>query len=403
MVNCNYIFLFVLCFHANLLSAQDVRFSKSYDHVFPDSILSTDFTRNVTELSNGDIVFINLFKEYTYQNSRIEFMKLNTMGDTTLTTVYGTDSIYYNTSSMIRNERDELVITLFEGRNFTPYFSKAGLIKYNKNGTVIWRNIDNQTSFTNISILDVIELSNKDYFTAGYVLNRDSSSTSIVYPADVYVGRTDSIGNLLWYNTFGSPDYPEFVKKILPTSDGGYLLAGYTRAFSQTEYDGNVIKIDSLGNKQWEKIYDQSAHGNVFEGGIQLLDGNYLLYGGTNQSGGLGYVVVINENGDKQWELRYRSSNTSYVNFDFWGAVSLPNDEIVLCGSAYCIDTSLNYVRTNNAFVLKKDANRQKIWEYFYRHDQSKDYGDHYLFDFKQTADGGFIGAGFTYIDTQDA
>ncbi|MEO0141407.1 MAG: hypothetical protein ABIM88_07680 [candidate division WOR-3 bacterium] len=58
--------------------------------------------------------------------------------------------------------------------------------------------------------------------------------------------RLDSYGSLFWARTFGGPnaDYP---KAIVPTSDGGFAIAGYSYSFGAGAYDAVVLRLDSLG------------------------------------------------------------------------------------------------------------------------------------------------------------
>src|SRR6478735_2697476 len=49
--------------------------------------------------------------------------------------------------------------------------------------------------------------------------------------SDVYLMKTDSVGNLLWSKSYGSvkDDYGTCMEK---TKDGNYILCGYTSGFS---------------------------------------------------------------------------------------------------------------------------------------------------------------------------
>lgn len=62
-----------------------------------------------------------------------------------------------------------------------------------------------------------------------------------------------------------------YLKKIVPTPDGGYLLIGGLN-------DYTVVKIDSLGEKQWVKILETDRGANVVTA-IRTSDGGFLLGG----------------------------------------------------------------------------------------------------------------------------
>ena len=42
---------------------------------------------------------------------------------------------------------------------------------------------------------------------------------------------------------------------VKQTSEGGYIVAGFTNSSGQGSYDALVIKTDSNGNLQWNKTY----------------------------------------------------------------------------------------------------------------------------------------------------
>jgi hypothetical protein len=63
---------------------------------------------------------------------------------------------------------------------------------------------------------------------------------------DIWLLKIDSVGDTVWTQTYGgwSIDRAYCVKQ---TYDLGYVLAGYTRSFGETQSDLYVIKTDSLG------------------------------------------------------------------------------------------------------------------------------------------------------------
>ena len=79
---------------------------------------------------------------------------------------------------------------------------------------------------------------------------------------DYWILKVDSQGNKLWDKTFGG-DGREVLFSMLATEDGGYLLAGMSEsnisgdksASSKGAADYWVVKIDSQGNKIWDKTF----------------------------------------------------------------------------------------------------------------------------------------------------
>ncbi len=60
--------------------------------------------------------------------------------------------------------------------------------------------------------------------------------------SDAWIARTDAGGNELWNLTFGGANM-DGAASLAPTSDGGYIIAGYTRSYGAGNDDAWIIKI----------------------------------------------------------------------------------------------------------------------------------------------------------------
>jgi hypothetical protein len=61
----------------------------------------------------------------------------------------------------------------------------------------------------------------------------------------------------LWTRTFGGTAN-DMGYDVECTSDGGYIITGWTRSFGSGGYDVYLVKTNASGTLQWEKNYGGS-------------------------------------------------------------------------------------------------------------------------------------------------
>ncbi|MDC0204654.1 hypothetical protein OAJ65_02540, partial [Flavobacteriales bacterium] len=96
-----------------------------------------------------------------------------------------------------------------------------------------------------------------------------------------YVYRIDECGNILWFNLYGTGGGGVAIDA---TSDGGVVVSAS---------NGNIIKIDSLGNPEWQRVFD--AFGGYITSVIQTSDNGYLV--GSES----GHLVKLDVLGNVIW------------------------------------------------------------------------------------------------------
>ena len=106
--------------------------------------------------------------------------------------------------------------------------------------------------------------------------------------SDVWVFRADNLGNILWQNSLGGT-ISEVGNDVVFTADGGYLVTGYTNSFNGDVsynygyYDSWIIKLNSAGNKIWERCYG-GVSGDVSNSIVETADGGFVLAGCTSSN-----------------------------------------------------------------------------------------------------------------------
>lgn len=120
--------------------------------------------------------------------------------------------------------------------------------------------------------------------------------------ADVYIVKTDSIGNLEWDAVFGDTNYDR-PKSIRQTQDGGYIILCTTYNPNTTQW---LIKIDSAGKMEWE-LFSASSDGTG--SCLELAsDGGFLITGSKNSSL---WLCKTDSTGNIEWETTVGASASS--------------------------------------------------------------------------------------------
>jgi hypothetical protein len=199
---------------------------------------------------------------------------------------------------------------------------------------------------------------------------------------DIWLIKTDAIGNELWSRTFGGI-YGELTGTVQQTEDGGYIISGTTPANGDNGSDIWLIKTDSVGNELWSSTYGgaESDHGGYVQ---QTTDGGYIA-GGYTTSFGEGYrdyyLLKTDDEGNLQWFQTYGGP------YDDFGRMVIQTHD-----GGYVIGGSTDPIGGNfHMLIIRTDTEGNQIWARTYGEEERSVFGG-----IQQTADGGFIITGFT-------
>jgi hypothetical protein len=167
----------------------------------------------------------------------------------------------------------------------TPSYteSEITLFKVASTGKMLWQR--NYAAGLD-AYLQYMELTSDGGAIVGATVYTDPGSTPT---SSVLLLKVDSSGNSQFARTFlptGDIDiYSLNITGVQQTSDGGYAFSGYY--FNYTVYTERawMVKTDSSGNVQWNKIYgpDVEYSDRYFYSFQQTSDGGFIAAGSTNE------------------------------------------------------------------------------------------------------------------------
>jgi hypothetical protein len=188
----------------------------------------------------------------------------------------------------------------------TNSVTKPVLFKLNLNGNIIWEKhfVDTVQDYWVFHSICVANDGN-------IILAGGKKITSTNYNFSLV--KIDTSGNVIWEKSFGSSNL-ETAYTVDTTVDGGFFISGY-REISPTAVDGYIVKTDSMGNFQWQKLMNN----NTAVWGRTLSNGNLLVYGGVENSGPSttdAYVAIVDDTSNSILNSRnFILSDTNYNMF----------------------------------------------------------------------------------------
>jgi len=147
----------------------------------------------------------------------------------------------------------------------------------------------------------------------GYIVSGETYSYTYGN-SDFAIYKLNSSGNKVWFKHFGGSN-SDYAYSIQQTSDGGYIVAGYTLSYTYGGADFAIYKLDSSGNKVWFKHYG-GANDDYGRSIQQTSDGGYVVAGYTYSYtyGSEDFAIYkLNSSGNKVWFKHYGGANSDWA------------------------------------------------------------------------------------------
>ena len=256
----------------------------------------------------------------------------------------------------------------------------ALILKLNSSGEVSWQ----KTFGGNLDDLfySVQQTSEGSYIATGFTKSFGQGRK------DIWVLKLAASGDIAWQKTFGST-VDEEAYSTHQTEDGGYIIGG-TAMVAGSGQDALVIKMDALGNVQWQKAYSQTETSVDYLRSIkQTSDGGFICSYYSNPQSSLGIhfgIIKLDMAGNVVWGKTYGGTYDDEAYY-----VSQTEDGgYIAIGSTFSFDS---YPRLDDVWVIRLDPNGNIVWEKaFGDMDVNPDKG----MCIQQTLDGGYIGCGYS-------
>jgi uncharacterized delta-60 repeat protein len=308
-----------------------------------------------------------------YIYSDFSVLKLDSNGDIVWHKTYGGSNTEWGNS--VQETSDGGYIVAGKTKSFGGGSYDYWVLKLNSDGNIVWQKAYGGSGWD--SAESVRQTSDGGYVVAGLTGSYGAGSY------DYWVLKLNSDGNIIWQKTYGGSG-GDSAGSVRQTSDGGYVVTGTTVSFGEGSVDYWVLKLNSDGDIVWQKTYGGSG-GDSAESVRQTSDGGYIVAGYSASFGDGSYdfwVLKLNSNGGVVWEKSYGGIENDYSD----SLCETPGGGYFVTGT-----TSSFGAGSRDFWVLKLDSGGDVVREKTYggtERDGSNSVG--------ATSDGGYVLAGTT-------
>jgi hypothetical protein len=353
--------IFLVC-SFTFAQAPDTLWTKTFGGIY------SDVGYSVQQTSDGGYIIIGNTGSFGAGLYDIWLIKTNDSGDTLWTKTFGGND--YEEGWEVQQTTDGGYVLIGGTRSFGAGDYDAWLIKIDSFGDTLWtKMIGGSYQERGRSIRQTID--------GGYIIT--GSTESFGDFSNVWLIKTDSLGDTLWTKSFGGNEVEEGWS-IQKTTDGGYIIVGRTESFGAGSWDTWLIKTDSLGDTLWTKTYGGTGTDYCYSI-QQTIDGGYILTGYTT-SFGVGsddiWLIKTDSSGNKLWIKTFGGINSDR---GYSGQQTKDGGYILTGGTASFGVGAL--------WLIKTDSSGDTMWTKTLR-DTSVGRS------IQNTADGGYIIAGIT-------
>jgi Leucine-rich repeat (LRR) protein len=271
----------------------DANGNKLWDKTFGGSeYYELDWGYSVRETSDGGYIMTGSTSSYAARVRDVWLIKTDANGNKLWDKTFGGSGFDEGYSVEQTNDGGYIIAGMID--TGLEKMEDVLLIKTDENGNKLWDKILGE-DYDDVGY-SVQQTTDGGYIIAGMTVVEYNPSFGHI-DDNVLLIKTDENGNKLWDKTFGGDD-DDVGYSVQQTKDGGYIIAGTTNSYgTENKYRPGyrniwLIKTDAIGNKLWDKTFG----GIAFEEGYSVQetsDGGYIITGKTSSYGTGSYDVWL--------------------------------------------------------------------------------------------------------------
>lgn len=280
-------------------------FSQSFQHTYGDSLDESAFA--VLQTSDHGFAIAGFSNSFTLTGNDLYVIRTDSLGAVRSKRIYSGDN-KDEAYSLLQTGNGGFLVTGYT-RSFGALYYDAFLLKLNMNGDTLWTKTYGAagSEFANTAA----QTSDGGFVFAGYTLANAIDSAQ----GSIYLVKVDSAGNRKWEKALGPSTQITDAYSIIETTDKGFAITGYTNGYNEINGDAFLLKTDSTGNPLFMKTYGHKG----FDWGYsvkQTSDSGYVIGGSYSADSAStdidAYVIKTDANGDTLWTRTYGGTGNDY-------------------------------------------------------------------------------------------
>lgn len=274
----------------------------------------------------------------TPKNTDVFVRRIDSNGQEVWTEIYKDE--LSEKSASIQETKDGGFLLLGTSENNDEYKYSMFLININQNGNMNWKKEVELKGDNWASSLELTE--DGGFIITGHSYDDDDTDNGY----DIQLIKTDSLGNEEWQKVFHELG-TQMGYKGKQTSDGGYIVTGTSAR------DFYILKVDSTGKKVWDKTLVDSSVSYDSRGNdlVETKDKGFVITGNIQLDSNYPYLIKLSKTGEKVWEYTY--------DYKGWGRSIAKSDDGGFLITGFCVNPE-SFER--KIYVLKVNSVGQKLW-----------------------------------------
>jgi hypothetical protein len=255
----------------------------------------------IAQASDGSFFILgNTFSFITNGIAAAYLLKVDVTGNLIWSKSFQGDGSCMNTSSGWSILPTDDGGCIFSGGAGAFCTGEAGLFvtRINSSGNIIWSNV-----YDGMIGMSMVKTSDKMYACCSW---KNCGATI----EDVLLFKIDSNGVQQWAKTYGGSS-TEYGYSLKETSDNGFIVVGSTESFGTSGRNVYVVRTNSLGDTLWTRSLESSgkrSQGNS----VELVSDGFVIVGYNSDftnSFYFNFLTKIDMNGNVLWSKNIISTN----------------------------------------------------------------------------------------------